>query len=283
MNLSFTKMQGIGNDFVVADCLSPSAPSEDALQAASPRLCDRKFGVGGDGVLLVLPSSVADFKMRMFNPDGSEAEMCGNGIRCFAKFVADGGHTTKDRITVETLGGVKTLELSAPDVSGVTRVKVDMGRPGLDRADLPMTGTPGRVVAEAVEVGGESVALTGVSMGNPHVAFFLSPATDAIIDTLGPKLEKHPRFPRRTNVHAVEVISPTEIKMLTWERGAGRTLACGTGACASAVASHLNGQTGRQVLVHLPGGDLHIDWSEADDHVYMTGPAAEVFTGEIAL
>ena len=282
MILSFTKMQGIGNDFIVADCLLPDTPSPEALQAASERLCDRKFGIGGDGVLLILPSQNADFTMRMFNPDGSEAEMCGNGVRCFAKFVADRGYSTKTVLTVETLGGIKTLELSAPDASGNTLVKVDMGTPGLDRADLPMTGAPGRVIAETVEVGGETVALTGVSMGNPHIVFFADSATDALIDTLGPQLEVHPLFPRRTNVHAVQVLGPGEIKMLTWERGAGRTLACGTGACACAVASHLNGLTGRRVLVHLPGGDLHIEWAD-NNHVYMTGPAAEVFTGEVTL
>jgi diaminopimelate epimerase len=281
MELAFTKMQGIGNDFVVADCLVPGAPSLEALQAASVHLCDRKFGIGGDGVLLILPSDAADFMMRMYNPDGSEAEMCGNGIRCFAKFVYDRGYTQKTRISVETLGGIKTLELGITD-GKVGMVTVDMGKPGLERADLPMTGDPGTALDQAVPVGNETVAITGVSMGNPHVVFFAAPVTDEIIDTLGPKLEHHSLFPRRTNVHVVEIVSPTEIKMLTWERGAGRTLACGTGACACLVASHLNGKTERKALVHLAGGDLTIDW-RADDHVYMTGPATEVFTGTISL
>lgn len=282
MNLSFTKMQGIGNDFVVVDCLAPDAPDAAMLQAASVRLCDRKFGIGGDGVLLVLPSENADFLMRMFNPDGSEAEMCGNGIRCFARFVFDRGYTKAAEITVDTLGGVKRLALNVKN-GVVDTVKVDMGRPGLDRADLPMNGdTPGRVLAEPLEAGGEIVAITGVSMGNPHAVFFVDEAQDSVINTLGPIIETHPAFPRRTNVHAVQVNSRDELTMLTWERGAGRTLACGTGACACAVAAALNDKTGRRVLTHLPGGDLLIEW-ETDDHVYMTGPAAEVFTGTISL
>jgi diaminopimelate epimerase len=281
MNLQFTKMEGIGNDFVVVDCLVPNAPSETELQAASERLCDRKFGIGGDGVLLVLPSETADFKMRMFNPDGTEAEMCGNGIRCFAKFAFDAGHSAKRTLSVETLAGTMLVELAGADAS-IDGVRVDMGIPVLDRAELPMVGASGRVLAEPVEVAGETVTLTGVSMGNPHVVFFAEDASDALIDRLGPPLEKHSLFPRRTNVHAVQILGPSEIKMLTWERGAGRTLACGTGACACAVASALNGLTGRTVLAHLPGGDLKIEWGE-DDHVYMTGPATHVFTGVMAL
>lgn len=281
--LNFTKMQGIGNDFVVVDCLRPGVPSEDELQAAAARLCDRRFGIGGDGVLLVLPADNADFRMRMFNPDGTEAEMCGNGIRCFAKFVTDRGYSEgKSTITVVTGAGILSLDIGATDPDGSTPVKVDMGKPVLERADIPMIGEPGNVVGQEVQVGDETLYITGVSMGNPHAVFFVETATDETINRLGPLVEKHPIFPRRTNVHEVEVISPSEIKMLTWERGAGRTLACGTGACGSAVASNLNGLTGRRVLVHLPGGDLNIEWAD-DDHVYMTGPAAEVFTGEIAL
>ncbi|MES2460092.1 MAG: diaminopimelate epimerase [Armatimonadota bacterium] len=282
MELQFTKMQGIGNDFVVADCLVPDAPTEEALQAASVFLCDRKFGVGGDGVVLVLPSSVADFKMRMFNPDGTEAEMCGNGIRCFAKFIRDRGYSDKTDITAETLAGILTLTVTDSD-STETLVRVDMGEPILQRADIPMLGEVGSAINETIEVSGEKVAITAVSMGNPHVAFFEDTATDERIGHLGPLMEKHSLFPRKTNVHLIAVISPSEIKMLTWERGAGRTLACGTGACASVVASALNKRTGRSVLAHLPGGDLHIEWSEKDNHVYMTGPATEVFTGTVTV
>lgn len=282
MELTFTKMHGIGNDFVVVDCLAAAdAPPADALQAAAVRLCDRKFGIGGDGVLVVLPSDKADFLMRMFNPDGSEAEMCGNGIRCFARFVYDRGHTTSTEITVDTLGGIKRLSLSLKN-GVVDTVKVDMGRPGLDRADLPMTGAAGKVLGEKIEAAGRTIAVTGVSMGNPHVVFFADQADDVLINTLGPVIETHPLFPRRTNVHAVQIQSRDELTMLTWERGAGRTLACGTGACACAVAAALNDLTGRRVLAHLAGGDLLIEW-EQDDHVYMTGPATEVFTGTITL
>jgi diaminopimelate epimerase len=280
MTLEFTKMQGIGNDFIVADCLSATTLSVETLQQSAVRLCDRKFGIGSDGIILILPpndNSDNDFTMRMFNPDGSEAEMCGNGIRCFARFVHAKGYTTKSAIRVETLAGVKILELV-----GEKSVKVDMGKPGLNRADLPMTGEPGTVIAQQIEVDGATVSITGVSMGNPHIVFFEGTVTENIINHLGPPLEVHPLFPRRTNVHAVEIIHRDEIKMLTWERGAGRTLACGTGACACAVAAHLNGYTGRSVLVHLAGGDLWIDW-EQDGSVYMTGPAETVFTGTITL
>ena len=284
--LSFTKMQGIGNDFVVVDCLENGFSwTQDELQAASQKLCDRKFGVGADGVLLVLPGqNGTDFTMRMFNPDGSEAEMCGNGIRCFAKFVHDRNYSQKTIIAVTTGGGVKTLELAGSEKSPGSRVKVDMGTPGLHRADLPMTGDPGDTAQNVpVEVGGQTVYLTCVSMGNPHAVFFTDNATDELINTLGPLIEKHPLFPRRINVHAVQIGANDELTMLTWERGAGRTLACGTGACACAVASALNGKTGRRVLTHLPGGDLLIEWENDTAPVFMTGAATEVFTGTIEL
>lgn len=285
--LTFTKMHGIGNDFVVADFVSSTLPpfTVDELQKASQFLCDRKFGVGADIAFAVLPGTDgADFTMRMFNPDGSEAEMCGNGIRCFAKFVYDRGYTQKTIVTANTPAGIKILNLTIGADDKVSHVTVDMGKPGLTRADLPMEGTPtDTIIGDGVTIGGEeTVKLTGVSMGNPHVIYFESPATEESINRLGPVLENHPLFPRRTNVHCVEVISPDEIKMLTWERGAGRTLACGTGASASAVASHLNGFTGRRVLVHLAGGDLTIDWQD-NDSVMMTGPATEVFTATIGI
>ncbi len=285
--LTFTKMHGIGNDFVVADFVSHSRPpfTPEELQAAAPFLCDRKFGVGADIVFLVSPGVAgADFAMRMFNPDGSEAEMCGNGIRCFAKFVYDRGYTAKTTVAVETPAGVKTVVLTVGADNKVATVTVDMGKPGMTRADLAMEGTPtDTVIGDGVTIGGEeTIKITGVSMGNPHVVYFETPATEESINRLGPVLETHPLFPRRTNVHGVEIISPDEIKMLTWERGAGRTLACGTGASASAVAAHLNGFTGRRVLVHLAGGDLTIDWRD-DDTVLMTGPATEVFTATIGI
>ncbi len=282
MRVPFTKMHGIGNDFIVVDGLVPNAPTPAQLQ---PHLVDvghRRFGVGFDQFLFVHPSNVADFAMPIFNPDGSEAEMCGNGIRAFAKYVFDHGYTKKTMLTVETLGGIKTLELQT-EAGKVSSVTVDMGEPGLDRTDIGMIGEIGPVLNEVLEVNHEPIRITGVSMGNPHVAFFTDEATESEINAVGPALENHPRFPRRTNVHLVEVLGQSELKILTWERGAGRTLACGTGACACLVAANLNGRTGRHALCHLPGGDLFIRWDEADDHVYMSGPATEVFRGEIEL
>lgn len=279
-------MHGIGNDFVFVDFLATDKPDvgADELQAASPGLCDRKFGVGTDGVVLVLPGGDggADFQMRMFNPDASEAEMCGNAIRCLAKLVYERGYTASTNITVNTLGGRKSLMLTALD-GAVSEVTVNMGKPGITRGDIGMEGfATDTVIGDGLGLGGEeTLAVTGVSMGNPHLVYF-DTATDESINRLGPALEEHPLFPNRVNAHVVEVVSPSEIKMLTWERGAGRTLACGTGACACAVAAHLNGFTGRQVLVHLAGGDLRIDWQDTDD-VMMTGGATEVFTATIAV
>ncbi len=274
-------MHGLGNDFVVMDGLAVGAPSVEAVQPHLVLIGDRRFGVGYDQFLVVLPSDKADFTMQIFNPDGSEAEMCGNGIRAFAKFVYDRGHTVKTEISVDTLAGIKILTLATKD-GKVESVRVDMGTPGLERRDLPMKGNAGTVRDEPLYVSGEVLHITGVSMGNPHVVFFTDNATDETINRLGPLLENHEHFPRRTNVHLVQVLAPDEIKMLTWERGAGRTLACGTGACASVVASHLNQKIGRRATVHLAGGDLAIEWAE-DNHVYMTGPATEVFTATMEL
>jgi diaminopimelate epimerase len=282
VRVPFTKMHGIGNDFIVVDGLVPGAPTPAQLQPHLISVGHRRFGVGFDQFLFVHPSNVADFAMPIFNPDGSEAEMCGNGIRAFAKYVFDHGYTNKTTLTVETLGGIKTLELQT-ERAKVSSVTVDMGEPGLDRTDIGMIGEVGPVLNEVLEVNHEPIKITGVSMGNPHVVFFADEATDATINAVGPVLENHPRFPRRTNVHLVEVLGPSELKILTWERGAGRTLACGTGACACLVAASLNGRTGRHALCHLPGGDLFIRWDEKNDHVYMTGPATEVFRGEIEL
>lgn len=281
MTLPFVKMHGLGNDFVLADGLDAATPPLEAIRPHLAHIGDRRFGVGYDQFLYVAPSRVADFEMPIFNSDGSVAEMCGNGIRAFAKYVYEHGHTDKTVLTVDTLAGIKTLVLT---VAGgvVESVRVDMGEPRLERADLPMVGGDGRVLDEPLEVDGETVRLTGVSMGNPHVVFFADTATEAAIDRLGPKLETHAAFPRRTNVHLVQVHSRGELTMLTWERGAGRTLACGTGACAVGVAASLNGLADRSTVIHLKGGDLRIDWAD-DNHVYMTGPATEVYTGSFPL
>lgn len=281
MTVPFVKMHGIGNDFPVFDHTRPGAPSIEQIEAAAVRLCDRRFGIGGDGTISILPSETADFAMRMFNPDGSEAEMCGNGIRCFAKYVYDFGLTDKTELSVETLAGIMVVILTIED-GQVAQVRVDMGEPRLERAQLPMEGPSGQVLHEALKLDGELLYITGVSMGNPHIVFFPEQATDELILRVGPKLETHPAFPKRTNVHAAQLVGRDELVMKIWERGAGPTLACGTGACAVGVAAHLNGLTGRDVLIHLPGGDLRIQWG-IDNHVYMTGSATTVYSGTVEL
>ena len=276
--MKFTKMQGCGNDYVYVNCLEATVPNPPA---AARFVSDRNFGIGSDGLILILPSDKADFRMQMFNSDGSEAEMCGNGIRCVAKYVFDHRLTSKREIDIETKAGVKRLQLNAS--GGVVKtVRVNMGAPRLERAQIPMLGKAGRVIAEPLEAHGERFVISCVSMGNPHAITRVERVADYPVAKYGPAIEKHAVFPERTNVEFVEVISRGEVSARTWERGAGETLACGTGASATAVACHLNGWTERRILVHLLGGDLEIEWG-ADDNVYMTGPAAEVFSGEIDL
>lgn len=279
--LRFTKMQGIGNDFVVVNCLSDPLP-EAALPELSQRLNDRKFGIGGDGLILVLPSRVADFRMRMLNPDGSEAEMCGNGIRCFARYLYDRQLITEPQVKVETLAGVKPLKLLTR-AGRVDAVRVDMGQPRLRRSEIPMRGDDSeRVVAEPLRVAGRRFEVTAVSMGNPHVVVFEQNLDTFDVARYGPEIENHKAFPQRTNAQFVQVISTSEIVLRTWERGAGITLACGTGACAAVVAGVLNGKTTKRVNVHLLGGDLLVEWT-GDNRVTMTGPAEEVFEGSVPL
>lgn len=279
--MKFTKMHGIGNDFVIVNCLVE--PNDDTQYSdMSRRMCHRKFGIGGDGLLLVLPSKVADYKMRMFNPDGSEAEMCGNGIRCFAKYIYDRKLITESQVKVETLAGVKLLKLLLRS-GKVEAVRVDMGQPLLLRSEIPMRGDDnGRVINEGLKVEGRRFDITAVSMGNPHVIIFEDNVTDFPVAKVGAQIEMHKAFPERTNVHFVQVSNSSEIIVKTWERGAGETLACGTGACACVVACVLNNKTNRNVVTHLPGGDLRIEWM-GDNRVVMTGPAEQVFEGEIQL
>ena len=272
-------MHGIGNDFIVVDALN-EVPAEAQLPSISEKLNHRKFGIGGDGLVLVLPSKQAAFKMRMFNPDGSEAEMCGNGIRCFAKYVHDKFLTPETSIKVETLAGVKELKMNVKD-GKVDTVRVDMGEPVLKRSGIPMRGDDAdQVVGESLKAEGVKFEITTVNMGNPHVVIFQENVAGFAVDKFGPPIENHKSFPKRTNVHFVQIVNNSEIIIRTWERGAGETLACGTGACACVVASVLNGKTGRNVLVHLPGGNLRIEWT-GDKRVLMTGAAQEVFEGEI--
>lgn len=277
--MKFTKMHGIGNDFVMIDCLRDPLP-EETLPGLSRKLNDRRFGIGGDGIILVLPSRVADLRMRMFNPDGSEAEMCGNGIRCFAKYAYDRKLVDETQLKVETAAGVKTLKLLTRG-GKVESVRVDMGQPRLRRSEIPMKGDEAdKVVAEPLKVDGRKFDITAVSMGNPHVVIFDENVKGFDLERYGPLIETHRAFPQRTNVHFVQVCGTSEIVARTWERGAGITLACGTGACATVVAAALNNKTGRNVRVHLPGGDLQIEWT-GDNRVLMTGPTEEVFEGEI--
>jgi diaminopimelate epimerase len=281
-------MQGAGNDYVYVDCITQPPPRDPA--ALSRAISDRHFGVGGDGLILLCPSERADVRMRMYNADGSEAEMCGNGVRCVAKFAFDHGLAAVNPMRVETGRGVLTLQLHLAR-GKVERVTVDMGEPILEAEKVP-TALPGpRVVNQPLPTltdislawlsdCGLDPRLTCVSMGNPHAVLYCRDVSRVPLESVGPVFEKHPVFPRRINVHFVQVQKPDEVAMRTWERGSGVTLACGTGACAVAVAGVLTGRTGRRLLAHLPGGDLRLEWSEADNHVLMTGPAVEVFRGE---
>jgi diaminopimelate epimerase len=273
--MRFTKMQGAGNDYVYIDCVR-QAPPKDPV-ALAKRISDRHFGVGGDGLILILPSERADARMRMFNADGSESEMCGNGVRCVAKYVYDHGLANKSVLTIETGRGVLTLELEIRQ-NKAERVRVDMGEPILEAARIPTT-LPGNPPHEVL-LSGHNLKVTCVSMGNPHCVTFVDRITDELVLDVGPKIEVDPAFPRRTNVEFVKVNRPDDVTLRVWERGSGETLACGTGACAVCVAGVLTGRTARQITAHLPGGDLLLAWSEHDNHVYMTGPAVEVFSGE---
>ncbi|EFM12945.1 diaminopimelate epimerase [Paenibacillus curdlanolyticus YK9] len=274
--MEFTKMHGLGNDFIVF--AGHQQLPENVSQLAID-LCNRFFGIGADGLVYILPSENADFKMRIINSDGSEAEQCGNAIRCVAKYVYDNGLTTNTDITIETIGaGVQQVQLNVKD-GKVATVRVDMGEPILEGLKVPTTVDADRVIAHAIEVDGREFSFTAVSMGNPHCVIYVDDAANFDLLTWGPKLETHPMFPRKINVEFVTVNSRSHTDMRVWERGAGPTLACGTGACATVVSSVLNGFTDRTATVSLKGGDLQIEWSEADNHVYMTGPAAEAFRG----
>lgn len=279
--LPFVKMHGAGNDYVYINCFEQDVPDPQAL---APKISDRHFGVGSDGLVLVLPSKIADVRMRMFNADGSEAEMCGNASRCVAKFAYDHKLVDKTEIRLETAAGIRVIKLQL-DASGVTGATVDMGEPILDPPSIPaqFPGSHERIVHELINIAGQEYAATAVSMGNPHAVYFLENIAGLDLAAIGPAFETHAWFPRRTNTEFVEVINRHKIKMRVWERGAGETLACGTGACAAVVASVLNKRTERKVQVELLGGGLVIDWDESTNHVFMTGAATTVFTGEYLL
>ena len=273
--MEFTKMQGLGNDYVYVNCFKEKIenPSEMAVKVS-----DRHFGIGSDGLILIKPSEVADFEMEMYNADGSRGEMCGNGIRCVAKYVYDYGLTDKTSISVETHGGIKYLDLTV-EHGKVTLVKVDMGTPILKPELIPIVAKGETVIDEPIMVGGKEYHMTGVSMGNPHDVVFMDDIKNLEIEKIGPLFENHERFPNRINTEFVNVIDRHTAQMRVWERGSGETLACGTGACAVAVACILNGLTENTVTVKLLGGDLQIEWDREKNTVYMTGPAEVSFDG----
>jgi diaminopimelate epimerase len=278
--MKFTKMHGAGNDYVYVDCFAK--PLDNPEQIAI-KVSNRNFGIGSDGLILIMPSNMADVRMRMFNSDGSESEMCGNGIRCVAKYAYDHGIVTDREITAETGAGVLTLQLVTNDRNKVDKVRVNMGKPRLTRAKIPMRGEPdATVVGEPLNILHTTFQVTCVSMGNPHCVIFVDDVANFQVEKYGPLIENHELFPRRTNVEFVQIVNRSEVRQRTWERGAGETLACGTGASAVCVAGALNGLTEKKILNHLSGGDLELDWAE-DGSLYMTGPAVEVFSGEINL
>lgn len=287
MKIKFTKMHGLGNDFILIDCMVQSSkfkPQGLKFEDLSKRLCDRRLGIGADQLLLLYPSEVADFRMVIFNADGSEVEMCGNGIRCFAKYIWDRGLSVKKVIEVETIAGI----IKPERVNGL--IRVDMGEPIFEAEKIPVriinslrvTRYASRIIDYPLQVNDREFKVTCVSMGNPHAVIIVGNVAAFPVAYYGPMIESHRLFPNRTNVEFIEVLSRAEIKMRVWERGSGETTACGTGASASAVASHLKGLTERNVTVRLGGGDLYIEWAR-NNHLYMTGPAVEVFEGEINL
>ena len=275
--MKFTKMHGIGNDYVYISTFDQKAPADPSALAV--KVSDRHFGIGSDGLILIMPSERADARMRMFNADGSESEMCGNGVRCVAKYVHDHGIARKPRVRIETGRGILTLDIEAED-DRARRVKVDMGAPILQGSDIPTTLPGDPPIEVPVTVNGHTLKVTAVSMGNPHAVVFVDDVVSYPVEAVGAALERHPSFPRRVNAHFVQVLEPGEVRMRTWERGSGITLACGTGACAVCVAGVLTCKTGRTVLAHLPGGDLTLEWPADDGSVFMTGPATEVYHGE---
>lgn len=272
-------MHGLGNDYIYVNCFTQKVtnPSETAKFVS-----DRHFGIGSDGLVLIMPSETCDFSMRMFNSDGSEAEMCGNAIRCVGKYVYDNGMTKKSVIKVDTLAGIKILDMKVED-NKVAMVKVDMGEPVLEPSKIPVNSEKELFISQPVIIEGREFRVTCISMGNPHAVTYVDDVEKFPLEFIGPKMENNSLFPKRINAEFVQVIDRNTLKMRVWERGAGETLACGTGACAVLVSSVLNNISNRCVVVKLLGGDLIIEWNEKDNHVYMTGPATKVFDGEIQI
>ena len=280
--MKFTKMQGCGNDYVYVDCTKNQEIEIDNIPHVARQVSDRHYGIGSDGLILIKPSQKADFFMDMYNNDGSLGKMCGNGIRCVGKYVYDYCLTDKKQVKIETLSGIKTLDLTI-DNGKVSQVTVDMGNPIFAPEKIPVISDKEILVNEPIIIGGKEYKITCLSMGNPHAVVFVENTDDIPIETIGPLFENHEMFPDRVNTEFIQVINRNHIKMRVWERGSGETLACGTGACASVVACVLNGLTEDEVKVSLLGGDLHIRYDKDNNLVYMTGPAVTVFEGEIQL
>ena len=277
--MKFTKMQGCGNDYVYVDGFKEKVEDPSAV---ARKVSDRHFGIGSDGLVMILPSETCDFRMRMFNADGSESEMCGNASRCVARYVYEEGLTAKKTITLETLAGEKEIKLNfCGDI--LENIRVDMGVPVLSPEKIPVHVPGTQIVNYPISILGTKYSFTAVSMGNPHAVFFVEDVGHFPFEMVGPMIENHIFFPNRTNVEFVEVMDRTHLKMRVWERGAGETLACGTGACATLVASVINGLSDRQATLDLKGGQLEIEWNAINQHVYMTGDAVRVFEGEISL
>ena len=281
MNLSFVKMEGCGNDYVYVNGFTQKVAKEEK-PALVRKLSDRHFGIGGDGVIFINPSDIAEFEMEMYNADGSRGEMCGNGIRCVAKFVYDEGLTDKKEITVESFGKIKYLTLFEEN-GEIRSVRVNMGEPILEAEEIPVVCDHSPVVDEPIEVCGKEYRMTCVSMGNPHAVVFVDDTDSFPLEQVGPHFENHVRFPRRTNTEFVQVIDRNYVKMRVWERGSGETLACGTGCCATAVACVLNGLTDEKITVEVLGGKLEIEWDREKNLVWMTGPATRVFRGTVEI
>lgn len=276
--MKFTKMQGCGNDYVYVNCFTEQVSDANAL---ARRVSDRRFGIGSDGLILIKPSEKADFTMEMYNVDGTQGEMCGNAIRCVGKYVYDHGMTQKTEIAIETLGGIKYLSLMVRD-GEVTEAAVDMGIPGLAPEQIPVIAGGDTVIDEPILVGGKEYRMTAVSMGNPHTVVFVEDTAGLLLEEIGPLFEHHERFPERVNTEFAQLLDRNEIRMRVWERGSAETWACGTGACASAMAAILNGYTEDEVTVHMRGGDLRIRYDRKSGHIFMTGPAVKVFDGDLA-
>ena len=283
MKIKFTKMHGLGNDFILIDCLNKTLGNSSFLSSLAKKLCHRHFGIGADGLIFILPSEKTDLQMRIYNSDGTEAQMCGNGIRCFAKYVYENKLIFKSKFTVETLAGTITPELIFKDEK-ISGIRVDMGIPKLKKSEIPIKGSDNLpVINETLKVNSKiNIKITCISMGNPHCIIFIKDIQTIPVNEIGPKIENHPIFPEKTNVEFIQILNRKEINFRVWERGVGETLACGTGACAALVASVLNKKSERQAIIHLTGGDLDIEWIE-NGPVFMTGPAKLVFKGEIVI